>query len=117
MSEPYETLVGEAVQFKNTDAINGIADAGGYPEPGMKARILSVEPEWENVRVTFDFAEFEAENDAIDGANPCYFLPGTDRLGTAKEAGRYKPQDDYIFDMDTVLSNFEILDPVAAPSR
>ena len=65
-----------------------------YPEAGMKARVLAVVPEAHDVyRVKVDFEPFAEHNKAFESAN--YHDKSGNPTLTARQAGYYKPVDDF----------------------
>lgn len=63
-----------------------------YAEEGMRARIVGAQLDHDLVRVTFAFDEFEAHNRTYEKAN--YFAKYGGPTVTAREAGRYRPEED-----------------------
>ena len=63
-----------------------------YPEAGMKARVLEVIPDDDDIyRVKVDFEPFAEHNKAFESAN--YFDKNGKPTLTAHQAGYYKPVD------------------------
>lgn len=89
----------------------GIEDKEGYPEEGMRARVIGVTLQscGEVLDVKFDFSEFDAHNLARESAN-YYDRSGIAKL-TAREAGQYKPSDSIYFGLDEDLSECFDVEP------
>ena len=76
-----------------------------YPETGMRAVITSArEHHSDMARVYFDFAPFDDYNKPLEKAN-WYDKDGQPSL-TAREKGKYKPQEDFAFGLDEDLDGY-----------
>lgn len=87
----------------------GIEECEDYAEPGMRAYAISYQLQEHDVcRVGFDFAPFDAHNKAFEQAN-YYDRDGKPCL-TAREAGKYKPQDEsYLTPDDAMDTKFTLM--------
>lgn len=73
-----------------------ILDAGAYPEPGMRAKVIAysqLEPDL--AHITFDYAAFDSHNKALESSN--YFDGKRVPCLTAREAGFYKEVEGIYF--------------------
>jgi hypothetical protein len=87
----------------------GCEDMEGYPEAGMKARVLAVTAEDRDIyRVKADFQSFDEHNKAFESAN--YYDKNGIATLTARQAGFYKPVDDFYLTPDEGLEYFTIDD-------
>lgn len=78
-----------------------IEECEGYAEEGMRARVIKVDVEDEDVFcVTLDFSDFDEYNRQFESSN-YYDKAGSPTL-TAREAGQYKQQEDYCFGLDAL---------------
>lgn len=92
-----QNLVGKVIQFDEK-----IVDMEAYPDPGMRARIVSIVMEnWHSSDIEdhtyvikFDYSEFEDFNKSYEVAN--WWLAAGD-LGTARDAGAYSAQETIYF--------------------
>lgn len=88
-----------------TFTTSAIEDLEGYPERGMRARIVSVTPEQDDmVAVEFDFSEFDAHNMAFESRN-YYDKAGAPTL-TAREYGAYQSREKFYFMADDALDKY-----------
>lgn len=72
----------------------GVEDQEGYLEPGMRGRIVAVAVEDDDLlSFTIDLAEFDGFNAAFESSN--YFDKSGRPCLTAREAGRYKPNESF----------------------
>lgn len=90
----------------------GVEDLESYPEPKMRAHLVAIDLQRDDVAVLkVDYSAFDEYNKAFEQAN-YYDQQGNPTL-TAREAGHYEPQDDlYVMASDdlqlrtlTVLPN------------
>ena len=82
-----------------------VEDLEGYPEAGMKARIVSAQDHHDDVvRIMFDFSDFDAHNKTLEKSN-YYDKQGKPTL-TAREAGFYKPADHLFFLRDDEVTRY-----------
>ena len=81
----------------------------GYPEAGMKARVLAVTAEDRDIyRVKADFQSFDEHNKAFESAN--YYDKNGIATLTARQVGFYKPVDDFYLTPDEGPEYFAIDD-------
>ena len=93
-----QNLIGKLVTFTSK-----IEDLEGYPEGGMRARIVAVENKYtsradlhEHIHnLTFDFSEFDEFNKRFESSN--YFDKNHNPTLTAREAGFYKDKEELFF--------------------
>jgi hypothetical protein len=89
MPVDHQEMIGRVAVMKP-----GIEECDGFLETGMRARITAIRRKEEDVFVfTFDVTGFDALNAPFETAN-YYDANGVARL-TAREAGAWKPVDDY----------------------
>lgn len=85
----------------------------GYPEPGMRAKIVGIHREaghHECYRITFDFSEYETINAFFETAD----FYGDDGVANkfAREVGAYHPQENLWFsaeDMGALADYFTVI--------
>ena len=83
----------------------GVEDLEGYPEGGMRAEVLRVVPDGNEVfRVSVSYEQFEAFNHTLETAN-FYDNEGRPRL-TASQAGYYRQLEDLYVMADDLCSTF-----------
>jgi hypothetical protein len=92
-----------------TFTTNAVYDLEGYPEKGMRARIVeAVLKEDDAVAMWLDFSEFEAFNAPFESR--CYRDKSGEPTLTAREYGDYKPQEKFYFSRDDMVSKYGSLD-------
>ena len=88
-----------------------IADFDGYPEPGMRAKIINIYREVDGCyRITFDFSEYEIINAFFETAD--FFGDDGSANKTAREVGAYTPQENLWFsaeDVNTLSDYFTVI--------
>lgn len=82
----------------------GIEDKEGYPEAGMRARVVAASDAGNDgmLKVVFEFESFADHNRPLESRN-YYDKAGKPTL-TAREAGFYTPEEHLYFDADEELS-------------
>ena len=92
-----------------TFTTSAIEDLDGYPERGMRARIVGIEPKRDDmVNVEFDFTEFDGHNRAFESSN--YYDKSGHPTLTARDYGAYHPREKFYFMADDALAKYLTLE-------
>lgn len=90
-------FIGKNIQFKEA-----ITEIDAYPEPGMRARIVSIEPvevkndpAYDVYKIIFDYSEFDDFNTNFESSN--YYDKRGQACLTARQAGFYNQVDTVYF--------------------
>jgi hypothetical protein len=70
---------------------SGVDEFEGYAEASMRCRITGIVDDFDCVKVSFDFSEFETLN--VQCESPTYYDKNGRPTLTASQAGHYKAQD------------------------
>ena len=88
---------------------SAIEDLEGYPEKGMRARVVGCATKRDDMMaLTFDFSEFETHNAPFESAN--YFDKAGHATLTARENGAYKPQESFYVMADDLVARLMLLE-------
>ena len=114
MEKIFETLremahARKIIQFNKNEALP-IEDCEGYAETGMRARLIGVYKGGDEdcIEIKVDFSEFEDFNKGFESSN--YYDKSGQACLSAREAGFYKPVDNYFIDTKSALTLIAVVD-------